>query len=172
MGWSPDTDTSLRDNVVFLSKNSEYELVTRYWHQLEWQRGVSLQKHWIWHGHPILTQVSETTWSFSPKTLNMGWSADSETSFSDNVVFLCQNTEYGVVNRYWDQFEGQRGVSLQKLWIWAGHPIVTPIWVTTWSVSPKTLNMGWSPDIDSSLSDNVEFHSKNTEYGLVTRYWP
>ena len=72
-----------------------------------------------------------------------------------------------------------------------GHPIVTPVLETTSSLSPKTLNMGWSTDtetscgdivqflsknsqygwshdIDTSLSDNVEFLCKNTEYALVT----
>ena len=35
--------------------------------------------------------VSEKTWSFSRKTLNMRWAQDIETSFRENVDMLYKN---------------------------------------------------------------------------------
>ena len=186
-------ETSFSDTLEFLYKNTEYEVVTRYRDQFQWQRGVTLQKHWMWAGHPILRPVSVTPWSVSTKTLNMRWWPDIKTSFSDNVKSLYKNneyevvpdmdtsfsdsvecvyknTEYEVVTRYRDEFQWQREVSLQKHWILGGDPIWRPLSVTTWSLSTKTLNMRWWPDMETSFSDNLESLYKNTEYEGVTRY--
>ena len=147
MTWWPDMETTFSDNVESLYTHTECEVVNRYWDQFQWHRGVSLQKHWIWGGEPISRRVSVTMWSLSTKTLNMRWWPDIETIFSESMESLYKNTVYEVVTRYLDQFQWQRGVTLQKQWMWARHLILRPVSLTPWSVSTQTLNMRWWPDI-------------------------
>jgi len=77
MSWSPDFESTSRENMEFCSK-----------------------KHSISAGHPVMRPVLDKTCSFPTKTVPMSWPPHIETSFRVNAQFSDENSEFVLGTRY------------------------------------------------------------------------